>query len=580
MAKEYKAYNSFVGYNDSVNPDNMLDSELRKCENAITSISGGFASRPGADKVNAASYAAQANWVKEWPFSDGSVKLISMVGSNLCLTAENGTQTVKIALSNTEIGHCFYKDAMYFVDGASYKVWGWLDYGTQSGSVTIALGHVVKNFPISTHATTPGVAGHFYKAKAGAAGTYDLISAPYGDATKWDDITNGALADHIIDVPAYVDANNDLTPIKRCKYIEFHSTSFRFFFGGDSANPAALYYSEPDKPNFVKGINQVYPTSASGPVTGLKSFIKSMLVSYKRSWRVWDGISVGVDATWRALAIPYGCVANDTICLTPNSLTFEAVEGICMMAPSILSTDVQLMIDKEVFTILSSKKIDVTMASMVNKQNNKAVFHDGKYYLSYCDDAVFAKNNKVIVLDWDTKGFNKYSGWQVNCWCPRENGDILFGSKNYILKANTGYDDIDVETGLSKAISWEVQTKPLNCGTPMNKDFLQLFITAQQFVTSVDQSICTIDLLTDYVTTSMSTDLNESLVWGRSWGKLWGFAETINQWAPVNQTGFRIQATFKGSSANNPIFIYQLMLAFEQISDVKGDPITTGLLIT
>src|SRR5690606_40239160 len=41
--------------------------------------------------------------------------------------------------------------------------------------------------------------------------------------------------------------DNDLTPIKRCRFIVHHPNSYRIFAAGDPENVSALYYSEPKR---------------------------------------------------------------------------------------------------------------------------------------------------------------------------------------------------------------------------------------------------------------------------------------------------------------------------------------------
>ena len=582
---EYKQYTTFIGYNDTVAPDNMMDTELKICKNAIASLGGGIEKRKGCTALNAISFGEQIEWIKEWPFSDGSVKLIAVIkkttGYDLCLINEDGTKVVKCDVAIPSIGYVFSKDALYFLDGQKYRVWGWVNWYSSSGTQNIMTGNVIKNFPISTHATYPGIEGHFYKAISDFS-SLDLSAADYGDTTKWQDITKGALADHIIDVPADVESDNDLTPIKRCTMVEYHSQSFRFFFSGDSKDPAAVYFSDTDKPNYVPKTNKVYPTSAAGKVTGLRAFSKALLVSYKRTWRFFSGTTIGVDAVWKPLPTPYGCVANDTICLTPLSLTFLSTEGLCYMTPSILSSEDEsstIVTTEDQFGVLSNKKIENTIKSIIAPDKCKAIFSKNNYYLSYQDDADLTRNNKILAMDWNTKGFSQFTGISSNYFCQRENGDLLIASNNYILKYGEGYNDVNVDTGENKPISLKVATKPYNCGTPFLKFFEQFFITATQYELLEDSPL-KILLTADYNSKSYTTDLSESLIWGRSWGKVWGYSEIINQWAIVNMKGFRIQIEFTDDTLNNPMLIYGFFLKFSVISDISGDPLATSNLVT
>ena len=583
---DYKQYTTFTGYNDTISPDNMHDTELKVCKNGIPSLGGGIEKRPGCAGFNETSFGNEVEWIKEWPFSDGSVKLVAVLkkttGYELCLINENGAKISKCDVAIPSIGYVFYKDAMYFLDGQKYRVWGWFNYTTASGTQAVTIGTVVKNFPISTHSTLPGIEGRYYRSLTNLGASVVLGTAAFGNTALWEDITNGVLADHIIDVPAYSESDNNLIPIKRCTMMEFHSRSLRFFFSGDSKDPAAVYFSESDKPNYIPATNKVYPTSAAGPVTGLRAFSRALMVSYKRTWRFFSGTTVGIDAIWKPLPIPYGCEANDSICLTPGSLTFLSTEGICYISPSILSSeeDTSTIVTTEAsFGILSDRKVEKTIKSIVNKSGCKAIYRGGKYYLSYCDTGPSDRNNKILVMDWDTKGFSQFTGISANYFCQRDNSDLLIASNNYILKYGDVYNDVDVSTGGNKPINFEVLSKPYNCGTPFLKFFEQLFLTAAQYIT-INDSPLQIALKADYRSQSYVTDLSESFVWGRSWDKIWGFGEIVNQWVPVNMKGFRAQIQFVDNTIDNPILIYGFFLKFSVISDISGDSISTPELVT
>jgi hypothetical protein len=364
--------------------------------------------------------------------------------------------------------------------------------------------------------------------------------------------------------------------------IEFHSRSFRFFFSGDSKDPAAVYFSEPDKPNFVAKTNKVYPTSAAGPVTGLREFSRALMVSYKRQWRFFSGSTIGVDAIWKALPIPYGAEANDSICLTPNSLTFLSPAGICYISPGILASEEEnttIVVGEGLFGVFTDKKVEKTIKSIKDKTKCKAIFKDNWYYLSYRDDSGLTRNNKILAMDWRTKGFTQFTGISANYFCQRDNKDLLIASENYILMYGYGSNDIDISTGADKAVTFDIVSKPYNCGTPFVKFFEQFFITAAQYIDPTTSSL-TISLVSDYQSKSYDTDLCESFVWGRAWGKIWGFNVIVNQWTTVNMKGFRIQVSFSDSSLDNPILIYGFFVAFSIVSDIQGDSIDQPLLVT
>lgn len=574
-------YNQFInGYNDTVAPDNMKDTELRKCVNALALRQGGIAVRKGASKVNAASYAAEVNQLISWPLSDGNEKLLAMVGSDLCLINNDGTKTVKKAgLNSTEIGYYVYLDALYFVDGLKYYVYGFFNWYSSGGTVTIALDDIVKNDKPSSGG---GTLNHFYKAKA-AHGSTNLGTVDFSNTSNWTDVTDGIIPDDIREVPAYSDVTNDLTPIKRCKYLNFHPTSFRIFATGDYKDPKAIYFSESGYPNYFKAVSKLYPTSAYGPVLSLTNLSKSMLVGYKNGWMVWDGIDI-TDATWKPVAIPDGLDAEGSIALAPQSLLYSSREGVSNFHVTAIYDDTVIMQTRDTYNVLSRNKVENTIKAMVDKERIKAIYDDGYYYMAYCDDDNLSVNNKVLVLDWETKGFSQISGWQVNCWCKRQNGDILFGSKNYILKAFDGYNDINVTTGAEKAIALDVESKFYSLGNLAQsfypKDVKRFFLSARQPLT--DNAYVDIAVVTDYVTTSIDNvdqaNFNESLVWNRNWGTVWGFSELVTQEMQVNRVGLRHQIKFSSEYTDNDILIYAFAFEYEYAPLLNGQMPQTALI--
>lgn len=585
------------GVNNTTPPDNMKDNEVRVMENAHPALRGGFERRTGNAALNDTSYHAIADvnvdQLIEWPFDDGSTQVFAMVNNKLCLVNQTtGVLTEKLTLNAATIGFAIHRETMFFVDQLKYYVYGYYKYTTESGTQDIAVGDVVKNDPLSTHLTLKGTLGHYYKAK-GIMAAEDLAASAYGDTSKWDDVTIGTMCDNCIEVIPKAGATNDLTPIKRCKYLAFHPLSGRLFAAGDYKYPTRLYFSTMLDPTEFIETDYATPTTANGPITGLVAFNQSMMVAYKNTWRVLRGTLVDANnRTWHYLNIPYGCVSNDTIVLTPESLTFQGQDGhIYIMSPSLLADEANMVnVGQSLVYPITEERLTVTVNTMVNLSGNKACWYKGKYLLAYCDSTTpGAKNNKVLELTWATKAFSFVTGWQVNCWCSRIDSTLLFGSLNYILQGYTGYNDVDTATGLEKAVAFKVQTKPYSLKTYFNKMLDFLTITANQYITSTDIGAINIEVSSDYnlkdidsdlfVTTDLNSDLNESLVWGRTWGKIWGFSEIINQWAVMSRTGYRFQVTLTDSTVDNPIFIYGLGFMFTILKDFNKDPIYQAPLI-
>lgn len=521
------AYNDFTGgENDTTPSDAMKDNELIKAQNVIVSNRGGFEQRDGTDKFNATSYGADVNQLIEWVMANGTTYLLALIGYDLCLIDEiTGDKTL---LKTLEIP---------FVETRK-----------------------------------PHIAYFSYM---------DIFY--FSDGTKYYQLSGTTVTEVVADT----DPTCDLGPIKRCKYFMWHPASYRVFAAGDSENPTALYYSEPAKPNFFKATSKLYPTTSEGRITGLRVLLKSLLVSYQNTFRVWDGYDI-INAEWKLLPMPLGAISHDSMALTPNSITFYARDGIYGMSPSIMNDDVVMIAGKELYTNYTEGKKEKAIKSIVHRETAQAVFHDNKFYLAYGDDSANSENNKVLMMDWGTKAFHTFTGWQVNCWLARIDGQLLFGSKNYIVKVDKTYlNDLNVETGEAKAINTYIECPDYKLGNMSESFYIKFvnrfFVTALQSDTITDMLDLSIDIYSDYYTRDYTknyiTDLNESLVFGRTWGKIWGFSGLITQYADINHRGFRFRPVFQTSSLNNKLYIYSIGFEFN-IVEATGTSISKQLLVT
>ncbi len=79
-------------------------------------------------------------------------------------------------------------DLEAFLNAGNFGAVGDYDYSTGDGTQTISAGQIVYNEPISTHATDPGQAGHYYRA-LGNHGSIDLSAEDYGNPARWEDVT-------------------------------------------------------------------------------------------------------------------------------------------------------------------------------------------------------------------------------------------------------------------------------------------------------------------------------------------------------------------------------------------------------
>ncbi|TCO79132.1 hypothetical protein [Marinisporobacter balticus] len=356
----------------------------------------------------------------------------------------------------------------------------------------------------------------------------------------------------------------DLDPIKKCTMFVQHPKSLRVFASGNPDDPTALYFSEYNDMTYFQFQNKLHPKTPEGAVTGLTVLYNHILVSYNNSWCHLSGTDPD-DMVWEQLPIPYGCVSNDSIALTPFSITFLGREGIYRISASVINQDIVMMQGKEMIRNISESKVENTIKSIKALEKAQAIFYDDKYILAYCDNET-GVNNKVLVYDWNVKAFVKYTGWQVNSWIKKADGELHFASKNYLMKTNEGYSDIDTATGEKKAIHVLVKTKNYSLGLPLNKKFLQfLYLVFKQ--DNESKIISKIKAISDYKTKDIyDTTTSEFLIWGNSkWGSIWGYTDISEVQAEMKRIASRFQIVFEDQTIDNKIVLYGIGFEFRPL---------------
>lgn len=379
------------------------------------------------------------------------------------------------------------------------------------------------------------------------------------DIYKWDHST-----DTIAVITPNSETDNDLTPIKKCTMFVQHPTSLRIFAAGNPDDPLSLYYSEPNDITYFKSSSKLYPTNSEGEITGLSAVLEDVLVSYNNSWWHFKGTTPPNDAIWKRLPIPYGCIANDSIALTPFSFTFLSQEGLFKVNASIINQDLVLVQGNEMIKNIAENKVENTIKDIKNPKNVCAIFHENKYYLAYSDEEGNDRNNKVLAYDWDNKSFVRYTGWQVNYWDKRSTGELRFASKDYILTTDKGYKDFDINTGSFKPIKLVVETKNYDLGNPISSKYLQfLYLQFKQYLTT--ESNLKISIIADYKSIIINSKLSESLVWNRVWGNNWGFKDLIEKVSEIKEIATRFKIRFENDSIDDPITIYGVGFEFKSL---------------
>lgn len=604
MSRLIKPYLDFRGgLNLDAAPDNLADNELMETNNCILDERGAVSKRKGTIPLNTLSYGAQVERLIEWPRQDGTKTLLAIVGATLCKINSDYTKTSLKVLDNAEIGFFFYADKFYFTgkengtDGYWYydgtnvavvqlpapgsaptltasgsgtglgagtykgKVVFVNDIGAESlasaeASVTIAAGQQINwsNIPTGPAGTTKR---RLYRTAAGGSVFKALTTISDNTTTTYTDTTPDA------NLGAASKDDNGLAYIKRCRLFLWHTKSQRIFAAKDANDRAALYYSEPGDPAYFKETNKLYPTTGDGPVYSLALFGDAMATIYQNSIWAWKGVSPATDAEWMKLPCEYGTVAERTPRLTPNSLTFLGQGGIISLSPGLIDNNLVMLTGDDLIKNLAKDKVASLIRSITKPAIACAVYDriNDRYMLAYTDTAGATRNSKVLVLDWGLKSYTIFTGWQVNDIIHRANGDLLIATDGYILKAEQGYKDWDVNTGDYKPIEFSVKTKHWNLDYPVHiKKTKRLFLASKQF----DAEMSSVNLTVNggYETLSYNNiSLDESFTWGGPWGSFWGWSELTTREIKCKLKGHRFQVALENSIIDELITIYGI--AFE-----------------
>lgn len=266
------------------------------------------------------------------------------------------------------------------------------------------------------------------------------------------------------------DPDNDIAPIRRCKYAYYHSESQRIFFAGDTSDRPAVYFSESNDPTYVKNTSVMYPTRADGPVRGLAPLMDAMVVGYRYSNWIWRGIDPESDTIWEKLPTAHGPLNGDVFTLTTNSLSMVSNGGIFTMSPSIIGVPMDTEVGSQYIHNIAKNRVKTEVDNVTDEDMARAVFDsdNGIYMVSLCDDGT-GRNNKTIVYDWELSAFAQDTGLSVNDYCKMQDGTLYAALDNYIVEMNTGYQDIDTDDGSADNITFTVKTGKYSLKNPLQR---------------------------------------------------------------------------------------------------------------
>lgn len=269
------------------------------------------------------------------------------------------------------------------------------------------------------------------------------------------------------------DERNNLEPIKRCRYAEYHSHSNRIFFAGDTDNNSAIYWSEYLMPNYVKETSQFYPTRAAGAVKGLISIMDAIFVGFAHSNWVWRGIDPASDAIWERLPTAHGPINNDCLEMGTQGLYMVSPGGIMKLSPNIVGINMDTAVGGYIKS-LSKNKVDNLLREIKDLNNVKCVYHPEhhKFYLAIDD--------KILVLDTATESYSLYD-LDINDFVLMNDGTLYMAAQSTVVSFSDIYEDMSGDE-TAEIIKMMVATPEYTLKNSLaNKLVSRLFVTYKNF---------------------------------------------------------------------------------------------------
>ncbi len=518
MPREYFHVNDFRGgMNVDTAAELLAANELVLADNCDLDRLGAITKRPGADVMNMEAYAQKITQVIEWVRSNGTVTL-------LAVSSDDTTYAINKVDEDT--------GALTLIRAVASPKVGWC-------------------------ALNVGGSDRLYFVDGSELYVYD--------GTTCEAVTPNAAAD------------NDLTPIRKCKWLVYNPRSYRIYAAGNPDAASRLYYSEANDITYFKNTSFLVPTGSDGPVTALAVFAHALLVFYSDSLRAWKGTDP-TDATWTAVPVPYGTNAPDTVCLTPNSLTWLSRSGLICLNPAILDYNLTMLPGEELVTDISRGKVSSLVRGIKSHATCCAIYDTlrNRYLLAYTE----MDQRKMLVLNWELKAYTRYTGLGANCLCARKSGDIAFGSDGHIgvIRAEpifVGVDCWGVDNEFSLVltpIKLDVHTGWSNLQRPMMKKRLhKLFIVGHSENTADSHLGVKIKSVG-----SSTNDLGnvifsiEGMSWGDAWGGMWPASELQTVELRARTDGERFQLMLTNAEAGASISIYGYLYEYALKHKPKG----------
>lgn len=375
----------------------------------------------------------------------------------------------------------------------------------------------------------------------------------------------------VADVTPDEDAENDLEPVKKCKFIVRHPMSYRFFAAGNADDQSALYFSEPNAPGFFRETSKMYPATAEGPITALAVTGDAVIIFFKNGAYTWRGKDPMSDAAWTKIPIGQGTAAPRTIASTPSSLTFMGAGGLYALNPSIAGYNMVITPTEGMVNNLALNRVTGIINNIANPSACCAVYDIKRecYYLAYQGENSPGQNDRVLVYNWKLNAFSRYTGLFLNDICLRYNGDILAATfynegavrKGAIIKLNTGYNDFG-----DRPIDFRIQTKQHQLDYPFFiKKVRALYVAFKHGAgSSAAMNIYVgVDSSRQLLSGNMLAEGGSYLVWGEEWGKLWGNDNLATRRGKLRGKGYRVQIEISNSALNQPFALLGIAVQFK-----------------
>lgn len=372
----------------------------------------------------------------------------------------------------------------------------------------------------------------------------------------------------VVDVVINGEDNNNILgeDVYKCQRIILHSKSLRYVASGNPDNPTAVYFSEPGQINYFKSTNLLVPTSSDGEVRAMFNILNSVLVSYNRTWWEYTGTDPETDGTWKQLPIPFGCESEWTIqILGYYNFIYLAKDGLYLVSANILSQEGVPTQNTDALQNLSSTKVDNTIESITDKSKCVGIFANDIYFLAYNDDDTEPSNNKVLCYFEDFRSFTFYNGWIVNDFLLNSDGIVEIASRNFNLTTESDtYYDIDVDTGNTKGIDFDIKSARLTLGYNENPKWFDKFFFHFVQTLDPDQGEVTLTIrIGESLQTFEEINITPNLVWGREWGNIWGFEPLFYYMGYIRRKGTWIEYEISATVLGSPIEFYGITAQYQ-----------------